>query len=112
MDGNIITSIVESQKVREGDTLLVVDGDGRKRGLWTIFLCICVFFCFLQIMWDGMVMVIYGFNGTQCLELSSYSSFLMCVNGFCIVVWRIRIMECMKQTLYGFFNILGILKKP
>jgi hypothetical protein len=57
-----------------------------------------------------MVMVIYGFNGIQCLELSNYFSLLVCVNGLCIVVWRTWIMESMKQTLYEKF--LGILKKP
>jgi hypothetical protein len=59
MDGSIIKSIVESQKVLEGDKLSVVDGDGRKGACGQFFFAF-VFFCFLQIMWDGMVMVIYG----------------------------------------------------
>jgi hypothetical protein len=44
MDGNIITSIVESKKVHEGDTLLVVDGDGRKRACGQFFFAFVFFF--------------------------------------------------------------------
>jgi hypothetical protein len=52
MDGNIITSIIESRKMSEGDKHLVVDGDGRKGACGQFFFAF-VFFCFLQIMWDA-----------------------------------------------------------
>jgi hypothetical protein len=56
----------------------------------------CSFLCFLQIMGDGVVMVISGFDGVQHLELSCYSWCLICVSRHCIVVWRMRIMEWRK----------------
>jgi len=109
MDGNNITSIIESRKMLEGDKHWVVDGDGRKGACGQFFFAF-FFFLFLANYVGCMVMVIYGFNGIQCLELSNYFSLLVCVNGLCIVVWRTWIMESMKQTLYEKF--LGILKKP
>ncbi len=51
-----------------------------------------VFFCFLQIMVDGFVMVISSFDGNRCLELFNYL-FFVCVSNFCVVVWRMWMME-------------------
>jgi hypothetical protein len=70
--------------------------EGRVYG-WLFFAF--VFFCFLQIMVDGFVMVIASFHGNRCLEFFSYS-FLVCVSSFCVVVWRMWTMEHMGPIVY------------
>jgi hypothetical protein len=65
----------------KSDTLSTIDGVGRK-GPYGQF-----FFAFaFSIMWDNMVIMISSFDSVQCLELSTYSSFLVRVTNFCVPV--------------------------
>jgi hypothetical protein len=54
-------------------------------------------------------MVISSFKSAWCLELSGYSLFLVRVRDIFVVVWRMCVMECMKQTIYGVPRTLNTL---
>jgi hypothetical protein len=54
-------------------------------------------------------MAISSFKSAWCLELSGCSLFLVCVRDIFIVVWRMCVMECMKQTIYGVSRALNTL---
>ncbi len=100
MDGNTITSAVGSQKLINFQQLMVVGGKGR------VF-----FLCFGDYVGQHNYMAISGFKSAWCLELCGYSLFLACVRDIFIVVWRMCVMECMKQTIYEVpkaLNTLGI----
>lgn len=64
--------------------------------MWTIFFCICVCVFFVKIMGYGIVMVIFGFNDIWCLALPKFID-VWCVNGFYTMVWKMQVMEHMKQ---------------
>ncbi len=105
MDGNIIPSAVGSQNLINLQQLMVVGGKG------LVFFFAFVFFLFFaDYVGQHNYMAISSFKSAWCLELSGYSLFLVCVRDIFVVVWRMCVMKCMKQTIYEIPRALNTLR--